>query len=284
MVAITGANGYLGGRIARHLERAGIEPLALVRRPQQWTGPGRARRYALGEPLEPELLADVDVVIHAAYDTRARREHILSANVAGSLPLLEAASARGLRVVLISSLSAFAGSRSLYGRSKLQLEEIVRAHGGFALRPGLVFGAEAGGLFGTLARLFGRAPLLALPAGGGQRQFLTHDGTLARLLELIVTGRYTPERPVFAACETPSSLRAIAAAIAAAHGRSARVIDLPAAPLYLLLRLAELSGLQLPLRSDSLLSLMRPVPLDQVAMLERSPLAFPPLSAELWAR
>jgi nucleoside-diphosphate-sugar epimerase len=272
MVGITGANGYLGGRIAQRLDRAGIEVLALVRRPEQWSGPGQARAYD-----------GVTHLVHAAYDTRATGARIVHNNVAGSLALIEAARARGARIVLISSLSAFAGTRSRYGASKLQLEAIVRERSGVILRPGLVFGKDAGGLFGTLVRVIARAPAIVLPGGGRQRQFLTYDRTLAELIELIARERFAPTRPVFAACEAQSSLRAIVEAIAAAQGRRPAIIDLPTGALAIGARLAELAGATLPLRSDSLLSLMRPIPLDQVAMLERSPLAFPPLSAQLWA-
>jgi hypothetical protein len=38
----------------------------------------------------------------------------------------------------------------------------------------------------------------------------------------------------------------------------------------------------LPFRSDSLRSLLNPIPLDEVATLARSSVVFPPLAAELW--
>src|SRR5436190_1222713 len=85
------------------------------------------------------------------------------------------ASARGRRVVLVSSLAAFEGARSLYGRAKLELERAVLARGGVVLRPGVVFGVDAGGLFGSLARVIGRRPLVPLAGGGWQRLFVTHD-------------------------------------------------------------------------------------------------------------
>ena len=43
------------------------------------------------------------------------------------------------------------------------------------------------------------------------------------------------------------------------------------------------AALRLDFRSDSLLSLTSPAPPDVLAALQRSPVAFPPLSSELWS-
>jgi hypothetical protein len=59
------------------------------------------------------------------------------------------------------------------------------------------------------------------------------------------------------------------------------VIPVPQRLAYFGLRTAELVGLPLSFRSDSLLSLTNPIPLDLLAALERSPAEFPPLAPEL---
>jgi nucleoside-diphosphate-sugar epimerase len=283
-VGVTGANGYVGGRILRHLRARGIEAVALVRRPQEAAGAGSARRYALAEPLEAGVLDGIDAVVHAAYDLAARGERIAEVNVRGSLPLLEALAAKGGRLVLISSLAAFDGARSRYGQAKLALERAVAERGGVSIRPGLVFGAGAGGLFGALVGALGRTSIAPLPGGGWQRQFLAHDEHLAQLVAAVLAGGLRAERPFFAAHEAPTTLRAIAEQIASARGRRLRVVPLPEAPLHGAMRAAERTGAALPFRSDSLLGLLHPIPLDQVAALERGPVRFPALSPELWAR
>jgi nucleoside-diphosphate-sugar epimerase len=286
MIAVTGANGYLGARIVTHLRAAGGEAIALVRRPQADGGSSgigeRARRYALAEPLEPSVLDGIETVVHAAWDLSTRGEEIRAVNVRGSLPLLDDLAARGGRTVLISSLAAFPGARSLYGQAKLELEHAVLERGGVVLRPGLVFGVDAGGLFGAMVAAISRNPLAPLLGGGWQRLFVTHDEHLCELVAQIIGGRFGPDRPVFAAHELPTTLRAIAVQVAEAHGRRLRVIPLPQRLAYLGLRSAEIAGLSLSFRSDSLLSLASPIPLDLTAALERSPVEFPPLTPELW--
>lgn len=280
MIAVTGANGYVGGRILSHLRAIDAETIALVRRPDP--GDRRARRYALGEPLHESTLDGIDSVVHAAYDLSCKGEAIRTVNCAGSLPLLDGLAARGGRLVLISSLSAFDGARSLYGRAKLALERMVLERGGVVLRPGLVFGTGAGGLFGAMVAALSKRAVAPMVGGGRQRLFVTHDERLCSLVAAILARRFDAAGPVFAAHEVPSTLRAIAAQIAQEHGRQLTAIGLPSSLVYLGLRSAELAGLSLPFRSDSLLSLARPIPLDQVSALERSPIAFPPLTPRLW--
>lgn len=280
MIAVTGASGYVGGRILSHLRAGGIDAVALVRRPAP--GDERARRYALGEPLDSGLLDGIETVVHAAYDASVQGEEIRAVNVSGSLPLIDGVAERGGRVLLISSLSAFEGTRSRYGRAKLELERAVLGRGGVVLRPGLVFGAGAGGLFGAMVKALSRHALAPMIGGGWQRLFVTHDEHLAELIVAIVTGEVSAERPLFAAHEVPTTLRAIAEQIAQAHGRRLEVVPLPPPLVQLGLRCAEIARVRLPFRSDSLSSLLHPIPLDQVSALARSPIDFPPLAAALW--
>jgi nucleoside-diphosphate-sugar epimerase len=279
VIAVTGANGYVGGRILARLRGSGTQAVALVRRPAEQAGP--ARRYSLGEPLAAGTLDEVDTVVHAAWDAAAPAGEVIATNTHGALPLLDAVAARGGRVVLISSLSAFAAARSRYGRAKYALEQAVLQRGGSAVRPGLVFGAAAGGLFGRLAGTASGQAMTPV-VGGSERLFVTHDEHLAQLVAELVLGTQHSPRLLFAAHERPTDLRSILEVIAAARGTRARLLPVPARAALGVLRAAEAVGLSLPYRSDSLVSLINPAPLDEVAELERGAIAFPPLSRDLW--
>jgi hypothetical protein len=185
--------------------------------------------------------------------------------------------------VLVSSLSAFAGASSHYGQSKLELERAVLGRGGVVLRPGLVFGERAGGLFGAMAAAISERAITPMVGGGAQRLFVTHDEPLCELVADLATGQLQPDGPLFAAHEAPTTLRGIALEIARGCGRRLTVIPLAPSLVALALRGGEIAGLPLPFRSDSLRSLLNPIPLDQVAALARSPIQFPPLRPELWS-
>src|SRR5207245_10861869 len=125
------------------------------------------------------------------------------------------------------------------------------------------FGARAGGLVGAMTAALSKRAVVPMIGGGSQRLFVTHDQQLCELIAAVVAGLVQADRPLFAAHEAPTTLRQIAVEIARARGRRPTTIPLPAWPAYLALRGAELAGARLAFRSDSLLSLMNPIPLDQ---------------------
>ena len=282
MIAVTGANGYVGGRILAHLRASGIDAIALVRRPA--AGDELARRYALGEPLERSLLDGIETVVHAAYDASAQGEDIRARQrdrkpaAAGT-----ASHERGGRMLMVSSLSAFEGARSQYGRAKLELERAVLERDGIVLRPGLVFGVGAGGLFGAMVRALSRRALVPMIGGGSQRLFVTHDEHLSELVAALArrASRRPPARSSRRTRFPPRCVRSPSRS-PERGGHRLVVIPLPPALVALGLRSAEIAGMRLPFRSDSLRSLLHPIALDQVSSLARSPIAFPALAPELW--
>ena len=138
----------------------------------------------------------MDALVHCAYDFGPRRwEDIAAINVAGSEKLLAAARDAGVKsVVLISTVSAFAGCRSLYGQAKLQIEDAARAMGAFVLRPGLVYSDNPGGMFGRLVGQVRGGRLLPILCGGRQTQYLVHDEDLGNLVEACLAGRVPAAR------------------------------------------------------------------------------------------
>ena len=257
VVAVTGAKGYLGSRISAHLEAAGWRVLRLVRDPapaDEWQ-----RGYELGGRLPANLLRPASVLVHAAYDFGAKGPAAWAANVDGTRRLLEAARTDGVgRVIVLSSMSAYPGTKQLYGRIKLAIEKVVFAAGGYAVRPGFVYGDDPGGIAGALKKLYG-LPVMPLVAGGSH-QFPVHDEDLVAAITALVEGPDVPAVPIGIAQTTPVKFGNLIRGLAAAGGHRPRFVPVPWRALYWPLRLAEAAGLRLPLRSDSLIGLVRPAP------------------------
>jgi nucleoside-diphosphate-sugar epimerase len=150
---VTGANGWLGGCVAAELRRQGWKVRAAVRTPApDAVKRGEAVRFQLGDDLDAEVCAGAEALVHCAYDFRARTwDEIEKVNVQGAGKLLAAAQTAGTkRITVISTMSAFPGCVSLYGKAKLAIEEKARGAGAAVLRPGLIYGAAAGAMFGRL--------------------------------------------------------------------------------------------------------------------------------------
>jgi len=146
IVAVTGANGFIGQHLVRRFAERGSEVRAVIR--------DDFERGRIGE-----IFRGADAVIHAAGATRAPTvARLRESNIGLTQQVVDAATSAAVkRVVFVSSLAAVgpAASRDQpvteatpaspfepYGQSKLEAEEIVRGSGlpFVIVRPAAVYG------------------------------------------------------------------------------------------------------------------------------------------------
>ena len=149
-IAVSGANGFVGSYICDLFEAQGEDVLRLQRQPGQAATP-----FVLGEELDPSCLEGVDVLVHTAYDFNPLDwDEVDRVNVQGSIRLIQSAEKAGVKkVIFISSISAFEGCKSEYGRGKAKVEEVVNQMGGVSLRPGLIYGDSRFGMYSKLKKI-----------------------------------------------------------------------------------------------------------------------------------
>ncbi|MCP3980588.1 MAG: NAD-dependent epimerase/dehydratase family protein [bacterium] len=253
VAAVTGARGFLGSRLVRHLRGAGWRVLELRR---DGAGGDDAHPFTLDGPWPVEVLRGVDLLLHAAYDPRpVEWDDIRRVNVEGSRALFDAAVAAGVRnAVHVSTMSSFEGCRSLYGRAKLDTERLAAERGFRVVRPGLVYGRDAGGTVGALTRLVRLSPLLPLVGSGRHELYLVHVEDLCRLI--VELGDADGTEPVVAAHERPLRFVEILRTLARAQGRRVLFLPVPWRLIWLKLRVLEGLGLRVGFRADSVLSLV----------------------------
>jgi nucleoside-diphosphate-sugar epimerase len=253
---LTGARGFVGSRLKGHLERAGWRVIAWTRQPDPGTG---EVAFQLGQEVNPGLLKGTRALVHCAYDFGPRHwEEIAAVNVTGSQKLLAAARAAGVKsVVFISSLSAFSGCRSLYGRAKVEIEGFAGSTGAFVLRPGLVYGDNPGGMFGRFVEQLRGARFVPLIWGGRQTQYLVHDEDLGKLVQGCLDGRVPAgAEPITVAHEQGWELKEILAQIGRAQGQRVTFLPVPWQLAWLGLKGLELAGARPNFRSDSLIGMV----------------------------
>jgi nucleoside-diphosphate-sugar epimerase/predicted dehydrogenase len=115
-VAISGGTGFLGRAVAKGLVEHGVGVRVLARRaPVAWERV-RGVEYRvvdLGEAVEPDALAGIEVLIHAAAETSGGWEEHQRNSIDATERLLRAAAAAGVRqVVHVSSLAVLARARA----------------------------------------------------------------------------------------------------------------------------------------------------------------------------
>ena len=259
MVAITGAQGYLGSVLVAAFGDAGCVVRPLVRAPVA----GSSDRYFDLRMAETAgALDDVDILVHCAYDmTLTGRADIWQVNVLGSVALLDQAAAAGVpRTLVVSSMSAYRGTRQLYGRSKLAVEVAARARGMCVVRPGLVYGPGWGGMAGTL-RTPGWATRPARLRSRWHASSPSRRMTSPRPWWHWPAAEGVPGVPVGIAHPEAIGFAQLLTAFAASAGRRApHFVPVPPTAAYGMLRALEVLRVRLPVRADSLLGLSRPAP------------------------
>jgi nucleoside-diphosphate-sugar epimerase len=253
---MSGASGYLGSVFKAYLKARGWSVTELQRDPQPGTD---SIRFELGKPVDPDLLRGYDALVHCAYDfSETEWDHIRSRNVDGSRMLLESAHAAGIdRIVFISTISAYDGCRSLYGKGKLEVEKTAQQLGVWTIRPGLVFGNSSGAMYGKLVANVQRSTLLPVPGAGNQPMFLVHEADLAdAVFRCLDTSRAYNSSPVTVAHERMWPFKDMMHEIARRVNRKVTLLPVPWRMIWLGLRTAEKLKVPLGLRSDSLVSLM----------------------------
>jgi uncharacterized protein YbjT (DUF2867 family) len=163
-VLVTGATGFIGGRLVPELQTAGYDVRAMTRRPAEYDGPGEPvgadvqDRATLGPALE-----GVDVAYYLVHSLDADDFEERDARAARDFGA--AAAEAGVRqIVYLGGLGADDGTLSAHLRSRRQVEGLLGTGGVpvTVLRAGIVIGR--GGISWELTRqLVKNLPAMVVP-------------------------------------------------------------------------------------------------------------------------
>ena len=261
IVGITGASGFVGSQVGRYLRRKGNTTYELGRKPSSDLYEGFIP-FSLAGGTDVEALTRLDHIVHLAYDFSEKSyDDIFETNVQGSSRLFELAEQTNTEVIVISSLSAYKGCQSNYGNAKLAIEKLAFEHGYPVIRPGLVFGKDAGGTLGGLQTVAKFAPVLPVPMGGPYMHYLCHYEDLSSIIyECIQRTPTNVNEPIVAAAEQPKSFREILQELAVTTSRPKPTLPFPPSLMYYGLKSVEKLGIDPGLRSDSVIGLLYPNP------------------------
>jgi len=258
-VAITGARGYLGSILASKFQIAGWETTLLVREARE---KGEVA-FQLGNRITPEVLREHQAFVHCAYDFKPSSwAEIYQTNILGSRFCFEAAMHAGVgRRVFVSSMSAYEGCCSMYGKAKFAVEQEFLPRGVFCVRPGLLWSDESKGMFGKLARAAGNLPFLPLVDGGEQKLALSQAEDLAvGVVDYCQGSAEAPLEAQITAYPELLTFRTILEGLAEQAGRKPRFFSIPGWAPLAGLRCAEFLKIPIPFKSDSLVSLLHQDP------------------------
>ncbi len=274
-VLVTGASGFIGTRLVPKLLAAGHTPRLLVRTaPASAAPPIEVVRGDLAEPASLDAaMSGVDAVIHLGAATSVGRLDPAVAyrvNVGGATALIDACRATGCnRLVTLSTQHVHLPKPGLYGVTKRMADDIFldSGLGVTILRPSLVYGPGARGVFVKLAGLVQKLPIIPVIGPG---QWHLRPLYLDDLVDVLVTtlarddvaGKTYdaggPDRVTYV-----EFLRAICDAL----GRPFRRITLPLSVSFVLATILERVLKNPPLTTDNVHGATLEAPCDLRALL-----------------
>jgi nucleoside-diphosphate-sugar epimerase len=264
--AITGTTGFLGRHIAKRMKKYGWSVIKMQRRKTSISdSDDKSVRFSLGENIDPKELENVDILIHCAYDFSCNNmDSINEINISGTRMLFDAAEkAKVGLIVFISSMHAFEGCKTMYGKAKLAGEKCVLDHKGIVIRPGTLYLEENGKLYGgvggqtmqSFEKLFSISPVVPILYSKKPTMYTTHIHDLCDLIAEAVSVHKLIDRPICAVNENPLTLKQFLLKIKRRqNGKNVMFIPLPWQIPWIMLILLEKMNIKLPFRSDSILS------------------------------
>ena len=220
-MVVTGATGYIGIRLSALATNRGYNVVGASRqRPLSCVASWFEFDLVKNESVI--LPVGTDVVVHLAANTVGSSGLDDDVEVGAAQNLINSALKARAKFIFVSSQTARVDAPTSYGRTKWRIEQVVLAAGGWVVRPGLVYGGELRGLFGTLVMAVQKLPLLPAFIPTPKVQPIHVDDLVEGLIRIAERGDIQPGVYCLAA-PSPSSFSTFLAEIAKSRLRCKRV-------------------------------------------------------------
>lgn len=242
VVGITGASSLIAIRLAEQLVSQNYEVVLF--------GRGVKSKFSL-HPFELNSSKKLDVLIHLAWDFSAKDYELV--NYQGSAKLIEWAQENNVVFIFISSLSAFRSCRSVYGKTKFSVEEIVLKGNGIVIKPGLIYSVTTPfGITGSIRRIVNQLPFVPV-VGFDSLQYPIELEEVVKKIHFVIAHRdqFRGKRVSIRGKEPMKFGEYLRAQFP-----EKILIRIHWRILYFLLKIIEFFGLKIGLRSDSLIGLI----------------------------
>lgn len=246
-ILIAGSSGLLGSSLLEGFCQRGFN----VKRINRTNNSDIFFEYDLKGALVPNLGTQYDVVINCAYNYKDRSLEDSNVNLIMVKNLLAMAKSNNIPIFInISSMSAYDGCKSNYGKIKLKIEEEVTEAGGYSFRLGLFESDVLVGLIKTIYKLSQIIPFFSIGVGYSYLpQYITNLNKFGLLLiDFISEIKKYPESVYSAVNSLPLDFNDIVYAVT-----KKPTIKIPLVLLRTMILLYELSPLpEIRFNSDSL--------------------------------
>jgi len=217
----------------------------------------------------------VDAVIHCAAYLGDDRHRATCVNVDATVALAHAASRAQVPLLLFLSTQSV-GIPSVYGRSKQAAEVLLGTVRGLAsviVRPGLVVGPGAHGVYATMRHLVTALPVLPLPGARTVIQPIHVDDLCRVLLACVEQGPVLDGQMLHLGMPGGLTLANCLRTMAWTRGRGLQIVPMPWWMARLGVRVCRLAHLPVPVTTNNLRGLAHARPMETRADMQRFGLA-----------
>ena len=181
---ITGLSGYIGESLSKNALNRGHTVVAATRYAPlniayTWM------QYDLSSQSPIELPVGTNAIIHLAANTSIVSDLDYEHEVLAARELIAATRQSKAKLIFISSQTARFDAPTLYGRTKWRIEQEFLAANGWVVRPGLVYGGNEKGLFGSLVGAIKKFSLLPAFLPTARVQFIHVDDLAEGVLRIV---------------------------------------------------------------------------------------------------
>lgn len=248
---ITGANGYLGQHLSTYFESKGWSVIKLVRNPRK--DRSNEIKFFLDKDINLSEYSSSDLLIHAAYDFTNQK-----INIDGSIRLIQEAQRVQIKKLLhISSISAYNGCFSEYGKIKLDIENHFLNHNGINIRAGLIYGENTKGITAQIKNKLKNSLVIPVIGNGKYPVYLTDIRQL--FIEVYNSSISNNKKLTRTVISSPNiNFIELLKGISESNNYKNFFVYVPWRLVYLILKLIELCGIRSKFKSDSVLGLVYP--------------------------
>ena len=261
-IAISGSNGYLGKRIRNSLIKESYKTIGLCRNPKN--------KNDFKIVLDGNLIThqtfkknNIHAFIHCAWDLSTRSEYnSYKVNVIGSKNIIDEAIKGGVKkIIFISSMSAFEGCKSIYGKQKLEVENYYQKKNASIIRPGLIWGSKAnGGIYEKLNNIYKLSFTIPIIFSKKQHIYRVHEEDLIEFIKKELKTKKNRSSINTIANPKAFTLKEVIKICQLKNRKKALLISIPWQFIWFGLKIVEGLKLPAPFKSDSLIGLINSNP------------------------
>ncbi len=278
-IFVTGASGFVGTSLVKAMsEDAHIDNIfALYRKKEQIPFIPKVNPVIGDLDSLPGVQLDgkADMLVHlAGYFKTESKTLCEKINVQGTRNAIELCRNNGInRILFFSTINVDLKAKGRYAESKLKAEDEVKGSGleYMIIRPSLIYRGREGSL-GKIIGYVEKLPAVPVFGSGKAKEQPIHIDELVELTMAMIKD-FRPGKTLYAAGKDAMPLKEMIGIIAGTRNKKAKLLQIPAKPVYWLLKLIEKTGIHPGISSEQVAHMSEDLSADMAETLALYPVA-----------